>query len=485
VGQGEGEGGAMSGLQELFQWEARNLLPILTGIVALGVVVFLHELGHFIVAKISGIGVEVFSIGFPPKILGFKRGETEYRISWIFFGGYVKLAGMDFEEGVDPRGVKNGYFASPIGRRLAVCACGPLMNLLSAFIIYSYLFCAGFPIPSNMQSTIIGSVVENSPAERAGLKPGDKVLEVNGSPVKKWEEVTKSIVYSTLPSIDLSWSRDGKVFSKTIVPERDEKLKLKRIGILPTELISVDVVEVSAAERGGIRSGDFIVSVDGEHLYSWMQLSDRIRASEGRRVLLGLMREGEPLEVAVVPRYNGELGYPSIGIKLRTSLSMDELGKNGFVVYVRRNPFTWIASNVREMYLTLKGLISRTISPRGLAGPIGIIQIMSYSMRAGLRQFLYVMAFISVNLAILNLLPIPVLDGGHILLGVVEGIRRKPLSVKAMALVQNIFLAILIALMLFIFANDIMRSWGEQIHRLIRGREEAAQAPTPVVNDKP
>lgn len=473
----------MNGIFAFFQWNIHNVLPILLGVVALGIVVFIHELGHFIVAKLRGIRVEVFSIGFPPKIFGFTRGGTEYRLSWIFFGGYVKLAGMEFEEGVDPRKVEGGYFASPVRTRLAVCACGPLMNLLSAFLIYCFLYVAGFPVPANMESTVIGSVVENSPAATAGLRQGDEILEIDGGPVQRWEDVTKAIVYSPGRTVELAARRDGEVIRWEITPERDEKQRLKRIGIFPVGLVSVVVLPDSIAGASGMEQGDFIVAVNGGKIYSWNQLVGLIQGSEGVPVKLGLLRGGEPEEVTVVPRQNEELGYPAIGIKLRMTVPMEELQANGLVVYIRRNPFSWIAANIREMYLTIRGLIVRAVSPRGLAGPIGIIQIMSYSMRAGTRQFLYVMAFISVNLAVLNLLPIPVLDGGHILLALIEGARRRPLSVKAMTVVQNIFLVILLALMAFVFANDIIRNWGGPIRRLFTGPGHAT--PTPEAGDKP
>ncbi|MDD5555780.1 MAG: RIP metalloprotease RseP [bacterium] len=464
---------------------AESILPVAMGVIALGVVVFIHELGHFIVAKLSGIRVEVFSIGFPPRLWGFKRGETEYRISWIFFGGYVKLAGMEYEEGADPRSVRDGYYASSIGTRILVCACGPLMNILSAFLIYSFLYAAGFPVPSNMESTVIGSVLEGSPAGEAGLRPGDRVVRIDGRAVRRWEDVTRSIVLAARSPIEVEWERGGERFAAPIEPERDERLMVRRIGILPTDLISVDVLEGSPAAAAGVRDGDFIVSVDGEPAHAWDQLVERIRARAGVPVMLGLLRAGAPLDATVVPTENPELGHPAIGVRLRQDVSMDDLKANGFIAYVHRDPFSWIAGNVREMYLTLRGLVARAISPRGLAGPIGIVQIMSYSVRAGPRQFLFVIAFISVNLAVINLLPVPVLDGGHILLTVVEGVRRRPLGARFMTTVQNIFMTVLVALMLLIFANDIMRTWGGAILRLIGGGaktpagETATPAPLP------
>ncbi len=475
----------MNGALALFNWSSAHVLPVVMGIVALGVVVFLHELGHFIVAKLRGIRVEAFSIGFPPKIWGFKKGETEYRISLILVGGYVKLAGMEFEDGIDPRSVKDGYHTSSIATRLAVCASGPLMNLLSAFLIYCAIYLHGFPSPVSLASTVIGSVLEHSPAERAGLKPGDRVLQIDGVPVERWEEVTKSIVYSTLPAVDVTFERGGERLSKRIVPERDEKLRLRRIGILPRDLILVDVLKGSVAETAGVRDDDFIVGAGGEKIYSWEQLTKIIRSHEGAQVTLELLRRGKPIAVTAIPRRNPALGYPAIGISPRLDISMDDLAANGLVVYLHRNPFSQVAGNIHEMYLTLKGLMSRALSPRGLAGPIAIVEIMSYSARAGVLQFLYVIAFISVNLAVLNLLPIPVLDGGHILIALIEGVRRRPLSMKAMTVVQNIFVAIFIALMVLISANDIMRRWGDGISRLVFGVQAGESTPAPVSPKKP
>jgi regulator of sigma E protease len=444
-----------------------NIIPVALGVVALGIVVFIHELGHFVVAKLCGIRVEVFSIGFPPKIWGFRRGGTEYRLSWIFFGGYVKLAGMEFEDGVDPRGVKDGYYASPLWTKVAVCACGPAMNILTAFLLFSCLYVAGFPVPANMESTVIGSVVESSPAERAGLKHGDRVLAVNGRAVERWEEVNKSIVYSTTPAVEIAFSREGARRVERIVPERDEKLRLKRIGIYPVELISVDILKGSPAAAAGMRDGDFILNAQGGRVYSWEHLMKVIRGSGDREVRLGVLRKGESAAVTVSPRWNAELKAPAIGVRLRTAVGMDELEANGLVVYLYRDPFTWMARNIEEMYFTLKGLVLRAVSPRGLAGAIGIIQIMSYFMRAGLRQFVYIMAVISVNLGVLNLLPVPVLDGGHIMIALIESARRKPISARVMTAVQNVFVALLLTFMILVSANDVVRIWGESISRLI------------------
>lgn len=456
-------------------WLPENTIPVVLGVVALGIVVFLHELGHFVVAKLCGIRVEVFSIGFPPKIWGFKRGETEYRLSWIFFGGYVKLAGMEFEDGVDPRGVRDGYYASPLWTKVAVCACGPAMNILTAFLLFSVLYVAGYPVPANMESTVVGSVIENSPAEKAGLKPGDRVLSVNGTAVERWEEVNKSIVYSTTPAVEIAFSRDGARRVERIVPDKDEKLRLKMIGIYPVELISVDIIRGAPAEAAGMRDGDFIMTAPGGRVYSFEHLSSVIRANSGNEVRLGLLRKGKAVSVTVVPRE-----YPvikvGIGVRLRTAVGMDELESNGLVVYLYRDPFSWMARNIREMYLTLKGLLLRAVSPRGLAGPIGIVQIMSYFVRAGLLQFIYIMAVISVNLGVLNLLPVPVLDGGHITIALVESALRKPLSARVMTTVQNVFVTILLGFMILVSANDVVRNWGESISRLL-WKTPAAEKP--------
>jgi len=229
----------------------------------------------------------------------------------------------------------------------------------------------------------------------------------------------------------------------------------------------VDVLEGTPAAAAGMRDGDFIVSADGAAVRSWEQLMRTIRG--GEQVRLGLLRRGKAAEATVAPRWSEALGAPAIGVRLKTAVPMRELEANGLVVYLYRNPVGELARNVREMYLTMKGLVLRAVSPRGLAGPIGIVQIMSYSMQAGLRQFAYIMAVISVNLGVLNLLPVPVLDGGHILIALVERVRGKPLSARVMTAVQNVFVALLLAFMLMVSANDVVRSWGEGIASLFRG----------------
>jgi regulator of sigma E protease len=284
--------------------------------------------------------------------------------------------------------------------------------------------------------------------------------------------VTKAIVYSTSPQVAIAFERGGSRLEERIVPDRDEKLRLRRIGIYPPEIVSVEAVPGSAADEAGVRSGDIVTGVEGKPLFSWEELVSLVAARDGLPVPLTLLRRGERVETSVTPRMSAELKRPAIGVRIRETISMEELEANGLVVYLHRDPFSSIGRNVREMYLTLKGLLLRAVSPRGLAGPLGIIQVMSSSARVGLRQFLYVIAFISVNLAVLNLLPVPVLDGGHILISAIEGVKRGPLSTRAMTTLQNIFVAIFITLMVLVFANDVMRTWGEGIYRLVRGTVE-------------
>ena len=290
--------------------------------------------------------------------------------------------------------------------------------------------------------------------------------------MERWEEVNKSIVYATTGGRDrLLQGRARRV--ERIVPDADEAA-LEEDQDPSGDLLSFSVMKDSPAAEGGMRDGDFIVSAGGERIYSFDRLLQVIRAHDGQALRLGLLRAGKPAAATGVPRElpagnfpaaPGAAGPkgPAIGVALRTSVGMDELEANGLVVYIYRDPFTWMARNLQEMYLTLRGLLMRAISPRGLAGAIGIVQIMSYFMRAGFRQFAYIMAVISVNLGVLNLLPIPVLDGGHIAVALVEGVRRRPLSATVMAALQNVFVALLIAFMLLVSANDVVRIWGEKI----------------------
>lgn len=419
---------------------------------ALGVVVFVHELGHFWVARRKGIIVDVFSIGFGPKIAAIVRGSTEYRISWIPFGGYVKFRGDEIEGESDVCSIEGGFYAaSPMVRTLS-CVAGPVMNILFGFLLYCVIAAVGKPVLKMETTTVVGSVLEKSPAMEADIRPGDRILRVNGKNVTGWKELVNVLALSTSDEIRLQVERDGNELTFQVLPRMDPEHGIRRIGIYPMEEIVIgSVLEGTPAERAGLQGNDRILSLEGKPVYQWDTLVSEIGDSEGKILKLGIEREGNPLEMEVVPEANEKLGRASIGFIRRYEF-----------VTIHPNPFGQVWKDIRNIFLTLNALFKRKVSAKGLAGPIGIIHIMGTYASIGFVYFLSVLALISVNLGVLNLFPIPVLDGGHILLNTLEQFRGRALTRKTMIRIQNVFVVIMVSLILLITYNDVLR-WGKQL----------------------
>ncbi len=355
-----------------------QLQTLLAFAVALGVLVFVHELGHFVVAKRLGVRVLRFSMGFGPIIWARRRGDTEYALSAMPLGGYVKMLGEDDESEAlaDP---EHAFSTQTPARRAAIVFAGPGMNFVFAFVVYALLFAViGAEIPSTQPR--VGGVSLGTPAERAGLRVGDMIIEVDGRPIATWEELSKSVLGSEGRRLHLLVERDGRRFPAEVTPElRDNR------------------------------------SLFGEDL--------------GQVYRIGIEASREWLPVG-----------PVRGVAMAAEQ-------------------TWSVSVV-----VLKGLglmVTGRVPLRELGGPIAIARAAGQQAKAGLRYYLSMLAFLSINLGVLNLLPIPVLDGGHLALGAVEAVLRRPLRPRQRELAQQVGLLVLITLMVFVFYNDI--------HRLVQG----------------
>lgn len=347
------------------------MTTILSAAFALGILIFVHELGHFLVARGLGVGVEKFSLGFGPRVIARTKGDTEYRISAIPLGGYVKLAGENpQEECADP---EKSFSEKPVGVRLAVVLAGPFFNLLFAAVIYILVFMVGVPI----LSTQLGAISPGSPAAQAGLRKGDRIIAVDGSPVEDWDQLAGIIHRSA---------------GKTL------QFKVQR------------------------ESGDFLVSVTPRQA----KVKD-IFGEEKSAGLIGVEAEGTFFTKRFAP--------------------LVAVGKG-----IER---TWF---IIELTLeSIVKIISRVIPASTIGGPILIFQMAGETARMGLISLFHFVALLSINLGILNLLPIPVLDGGHIAFFVVEAIKGKPISLRKREVAQQVGLFLLISLMIFAFYNDIMR----------------------------
>ncbi len=346
-------------------------------IVVLGVLIFVHEFGHFLFAKLCGVRVLKFSLGFGNKVVGKKWGETEYLLSAFPLGGYVKMYGEQQGEPVPESERKRSFSHKPVWQRFLIVFGGPLFNLLFAVFLFVFMFSlAGLPEP--VDTTTIGQIAAGSAAEKAGLQVGDRIVAINGQKTTSWMEVSEAIKNSGGKSVTLKIERKGRELTITATPTM-EKVK----------------------------------NIFGEVV--------------GERYLLGITRDDE-------------IEYKKVGVV--------ESVKAAFIQ-------TW-----NLIYLTIMGIIKiieRVVPASELGGPIRIAEIAGQQLEAGWMNLLYFMGLLSVNLGILNLLPIPVLDGGHLVFLTIEAIRGKPLSEKVMEISQKVGIAFLATLMLFVFYNDIFR----------------------------
>lgn len=413
---------------------------------ALGVVVFVHELGHFLVARWCGIKVLKFSIGFGPKICTWKRGDTEYCISWIFFGGYVKFLGDELEN-EDAHQTEGAYYSVSSYKRILTCLAGPGMNFVFAFVVYALIFILGRPVLLDEKSTVVGEVMKDFPAEKAGLMAGDKIIKIDDQAMTGWRDVLNQIALSPHAQIRLEILRNNQTLILEVVPHMDAKKGIRMIGIGRKDTIKVGKVEASMpGEKAGLQKGDVIVGFQGHPVYQWDNLIADFQTHGAKEAVLDIERGAERLQLKVTPEWNAKMNRVLIGFYREEEFITE-----------RPNPFTAMAHDIHSIFQTLIALFARTVSPKGLSGPVGILMIIGAFAKAGFVYFLGLMAMISVNLGVFNVLPIPVLDGGHVLFNLIEIIRGKALPKKTMILVQNVFVTVLIAFILFVTYQDIGR----------------------------
>jgi len=424
------------------------LVTVVSFLFVLGVLIIAHEFGHFLAAKRAGIRVVRFSIGFPPKIYGRRIGDTEYCISAIPFGGYVKMAGDEPGEG---SGEPWEFMSKPGRIKAAVVAAGPAMNFLLAFLVFSVAVIATGVL--TYETSKVGDVAEGSAAERAGILPGDEIISVDGREVRHWEELMDALG-SSKEGPYLVRLRRGDEIKELYMEVGDED-----IGISPFIPPRVGTVtKGSPAERLGLRKGDLIISVDGEPVGGWIELSEKIHSRPGREVTITWERDGRRYTGKVIPE--GKEFFDSDGEKVTYGI----IGIGPHYTFRKVNiAEAFVIGAVQTYRVTastlgfLKGLIAGEVSPKLLGGPVFIAKVAGESARSGFGSLITFIAFLSVQLGLLNILPIPVLDGGHLLFFGIEGLIRHPLSPRQKAILQQIGMAILIFIMVYVTFNDITR----------------------------
>jgi regulator of sigma E protease len=434
----------------------------------LGVLVFVHELGHFLAAKRVGIRVLKFQLGFNPTILSLRRGETEYGIGALPLGGYVKMAGdspddVERDESGRPIPRPGDFLAKTKWERFQVLIMGPTMNILLAFVLMALVLYQGVEMPAFQdQPVVVGAVAADSPAAHADIRPRDRIISVGGHDVDTWEQFFLAIGARPNREIALRLLRGGVPIERTLAPPSSKnrgQFELENIGVLPDVHPHVpSLVSGDPAERAGVKVGDVIVAVNGEPVTFSSQLKDAIAKRPAQTLTLSILRDGAPQTVTVATADHGGKGWIGIGI-----LDQTKSIKPGLVEAIGMS----LQKNVEYaglIFQTVWGLITRETSPKQLMGPVAIAQMSGESAQLGWIALFSLMASLSLNLGILNLLPIPVLDGGHIFIMALEGLARRDFSVRVK---EKMLLAGFVALMVLMAAviyNDLTRiSWIERL----------------------
>jgi regulator of sigma E protease len=439
------------------------MVTLFSGILILGILVFVHEFGHFTVAKLCGVKVLKFSLGFGPKLLSRKWGETEYMISAFPLGGFVQMLGEGGgEEGetveLSEADRQRSFAHKPLRKRIAIVAAGPLMNLALPFLLLPISFMVGVNVPRYLDGPpCAGYVIPGSEAEQVGFQAGDCIVSVNGDQVETWNDSFQTMVSHAGAPLELLIDRAGSSTVLTLGSERDdlEELSLERLGLLPprTALIG-SVSEGYPAARAGVEPGDRILAINQQPVSSWYDVRPLVLAAGGAELHLLLERNGQQLELTMTPE-KGDSGDGDYIV----GVSPEEM-----VVFKRYSLGKAIEAGYRQtldlIQLTLvfiQKLFSGQVSAKNIGGPIMIFQVAGQAMQTGFSTVLTFMAFISIQLGILNLLPVPVLDGGHLFFYSFELIFRRPLSMRVRELLQQLGLAMIVLLMVFAFYNDFVK----------------------------
>ncbi len=427
-----------------------NLLAFLF---VLGVLIFVHEFGHYAVAKLFGIRVEVFSLGFGPRLFGWRRGGTDYRISAFPVGGYVKLAGETPEEGGS--GAPDEFLSRPRYQRFLVLVMGATLNVLLAIGVWWVLYQAGMEEPAfYQQAAVVGGVEPESPAAQAGLRAGDRILSIDGVEVRAWKQLHTEVTLSPGQQRLLEIERGGERVQLHIRLSSRTRYQLGYAGIQPAFGVVVrEVTPGQPAAAAGLLPGDEILELGGEPVYSSDQVSERVRPRAGQSLRLLLLRGGERLErevqVAQTPE-GGRMGV-ALGVPMRVQ-------RYPPVQAMRESLVTaWESSGL--MFRTLRKLFTGDLSPRTMSGPIDIYKFTGNAWEQGSVPFFALMAAISLQLGLINLFPIPVLDGGHILVLLIEASMGRDLSLRLKERVMQAGFVFLVLVMGMVIYFDVVKNW--------------------------
>jgi regulator of sigma E protease len=433
---------------------SENVLWLL---VLIGVMIMIHELGHFWAARYFDVKVEAFSFGFGPRLFGFRRGETDYRFSLILFGGYVKMAGEQVGEDSadDPRSL----LAKPRWQRLIIAFAGPFMNMVLAVGLLTGLYMVKYQRVSDADmQAIIGHVVPDSPAAKAGIQDGDRIVKLDGKDNPNWEDVGLKEIAGAYRPMYLTIERNGARFDTVVTPTLGERSGVGFAGWDERGQVQLGSVESGMpADLAGMKKGDLLIEVNGTPIHSQFKFQELTKNSGGKPIEVVYERNGQRQHVTIQPVF-AKIDGPArwmIGVMpqqkldlITTKLSLPE----AFNESLRQN-----GKGALLIVEFLKGMMERRMSTKNLSGPIGIGVMAGDAAREGPSAFFMLMSMVSLNLAIFNLLPIPILDGGVILMLLVEMVMQRDLSINVKEAVFKVGFVCIMVIVAFVLYNDISK----------------------------
>ena len=440
-------------------------MDLLLGVaLVLGVMILVHEWGHFIAARLCGVRVDVFSIGFGPRLFGWKSGPTDYRVSALPLGGYVRMAGQDLSE-IDsnseaPTGGPDELTSKPRWQRAFIAYAGPAVNLVfPVLLLMVYFVAVGIPYPAWENKPVeVTAVQKTSISAIAGLQAGDTILAIDGEPTGTWEDADKALS-KALPGTKLSIVVERTGAKRTIdvpIPSRETEQPEQLLGFAPVRPVLDDVQPGMPARRAGLKEGDVIRAVDGQPIDWWGQFTERVRGSGGKALALDVDRKGQPVHLTVTPQpaqgEHGETIY-QIGVQVAEETAYRR------VTFFEGAQFAcvWTFERIEDTIGVVGKLFSGRVSVKQLQSVVGISRAAGQAVRKGPQAVISLMVLISVNLGILNLLPIPILDGGSILLLAIEGGLRRDLSLAFKERFVQVGLVFLLVLFAYVMYNDVVR----------------------------
>jgi len=416
-----------------------------------GILVFVHEFGHFFMAKLIGVRVEVFSWGYGKRLVGIKKGETDYRISMIPLGGFVKFSGdevLEEKREMDSR----DFMAKKRWQRFLVLLMGSVMNLCLAVVLMSIINLGGVSVYKYLdQNPVIGWIESGSPAEKANLKVNDEILRINNKRTDTWKDVELTVGTKPKRTIEIEIKRGDEILTTSLLTESKTRFEMGYAGFIAKILTQLGIVSPgSPAERAGLRPGDVIHEIDGQPVH-FLNFTNVIQKNPEKELDFKVEREEEFIHLKVTPRREGDVGV--IGAGLRE----ESVSKNyGFFAAIGHS----VRENARMAFLVInfiKNLFTGEASTRQLGGPIEIANLSYMFFRMGFMTLMWWIAFISLQLGIINLFPIPMFDGGHIMVLGLEGLFRKDFSPKVKQVIMQIGFVLIIILFTFIILNDVVK----------------------------